>query len=63
MAVQFDVGSHALCSVTPQSGGKDVVHITAVQAARLNGVDEDQNASFDVVAARGYEAARDLKLA
>jgi len=46
----------------PEGGGKDVfVHITAVQAAGLNGLDEGQKVSFEVVKERGKEAAANLK--
>jgi CspA family cold shock protein len=50
--------------IEPQDGGKDVfVHITAVQAAGLNGLNDGQKVSFDVVAERGKQAAANLKLA
>ena len=50
--------------IQPQDGGKDVfVHITAVQAAGLNGLDEGQKVSYEVVRERGKEAAANLKLA
>ena len=50
--------------IQPQDGGKDVfVHITAVQAAGLNGLNDGQKVSFDVVAERGKQAAANLKLA
>jgi CspA family cold shock protein len=50
--------------IMPQDGSKDVfVHITAVQAAGLRGLDEGQNVSFDVVQERGKAAATNLKLA
>jgi CspA family cold shock protein len=39
------------------------VHITAVQAAGLNGLDDGQKVSFEVVRERGKEAAANLKLA
>jgi CspA family cold shock protein len=49
--------------IMPQGGGKDVfVHITAVQAAGLNGLDENQKVSYDVMTERGKEAATNLKL-
>ena len=49
--------------IMPQDGTKDVfVHITAVQAAGLRGLDEGQNVSFDVVMERGKAAATNLKL-
>ena len=50
--------------IQPEGGGKDVfVHITAVQAAGLNGLDEGQRVTFEVVRERGKEAAANLRLA
>jgi CspA family cold shock protein len=50
--------------IMPQGGGKDVfVHITAVQAAGLRGLDENQKVTYDVMNERGKEAATNLKLA
>jgi CspA family cold shock protein len=50
--------------IMPSDGGKDVfVHITAVQAAGLRGLDENQKVTFDVVMERGKAAASNLKLA
>lgn len=50
--------------IMPQDGGKDVfVHITAVQAAGLRGLDEGQNVSYEVVMERGKAAATNLKVA
>ena len=50
--------------IQPQGGGKDVfVHITAVQAAGLTGLDDNQKVSYDVMTERGKEAATNLKLA
>jgi CspA family cold shock protein len=49
--------------IMPQDGGKDVfVHITAVQAAGLRGLDENQKVSYDIVQERGKAAASNLKL-
>ena len=49
--------------IMPQDGGKDVfVHITAVQAAGLSGLNDGQRVSFEVVKERGKEAAANLKL-
>lgn len=49
--------------IQPEGGGKDVfVHITAVQAAGLNGLDDGQRVSYEVVRERGKEAAANLKL-
>lgn len=50
--------------IEPQGGGKDVfVHITAVQAAGLTGLNDGQKVSYDVQMERGKEAAANLKLA
>jgi CspA family cold shock protein len=50
--------------IMPSDGGKDVfVHITAVQAAGLNGLNDGQKVSFDTVMERGKAAAANLKLA
>jgi CspA family cold shock protein len=50
--------------IQPDDGGKDVfVHITAVQAAGLQGLDDGQKVSYEVVRDRGKEAAGNLKLA
>jgi CspA family cold shock protein len=48
--------------IVPEDGGKDVfVHITAVQRAGLQGLQENQKVSFDVVQERGKAAATNLK--
>jgi CspA family cold shock protein len=48
--------------IMPQDGGKDVfVHITAVQAAGLRGLDEGQKVSFEVAMERGKATATNLK--
>ena len=48
--------------IEPEGGGKDVfVHISAVQAAGLNGIDEGQKVTFEVVRECGKEAAGNLK--
>ena len=48
--------------IMPQDGGKDVfVHITAVQAAGLRGLDEGQKVTFDVAMERGKSTATNLK--
>ena len=50
--------------IMPQDGGKDVfVHITAVQAAGLKGLNDGQQLSYEVVMGRGKAAATNLKLA
>ncbi len=50
--------------IMPQDGGKDVfVHITAVQAAGLNGLNDGQKVSYEIVMERGKAAATNLRLA
>jgi len=49
--------------IQPQGGGKDVfVHITAVQAAGLNSLSDNQMVSYEVMVERGKEAATNLKV-
>ncbi|MDP1962647.1 MAG: cold shock domain-containing protein [Reyranella sp.] len=46
----------------PDGGGKDVfVHISAVERAGLNGLNEGQKVSYEVASERGREAAVNLK--
>ncbi len=48
--------------IQPEGGGKDVfVHITAVQAAGLRDLAENQRVTYDVVSERGKESAANLK--
>ncbi len=48
--------------IMPEDGGKDVfVHITAVQAAGLRGLDENQKVSYEVQMERGKAAATNLR--
>ena len=48
--------------IMPSDGGKDVfVHITAVQAAGLRGLNEGQKVTYEVVMERGKAAATNLK--
>ena len=50
--------------IQPEDGGKDVfVHITAVQAAGLQNLNENQKVTYEVVAERGKQAAANLRLA
>lgn len=49
--------------IAPDDGGKDVfVHITAVQAAGLRGLNENEKISYELVTERGKVAATELKL-
>ena len=48
--------------IMPSDGGKDVfVHVTAVQAAGMRGLDEGQKISYEVTMERGKAAATNLK--
>ena len=48
--------------IQPDDGGKDVfVHISAVEAAGLRGLNEGQKVSFDLTTERGKSAAKNLK--
>ncbi len=48
--------------IQPEDGGKDVfVHITAVQAAGLQTLNENQKVTYEVVTERGKQAAANLK--
>jgi CspA family cold shock protein len=50
--------------IMPGDGGKDVfVHITAVQAAGLKGLNDGQKVSYEVTMERGKAAATNLRLA
>jgi CspA family cold shock protein len=50
--------------IQPEQGGSDVfVHISAVEAAGLRGLNEGQKVTFDVVSERGKSAAANLKAA
>jgi len=48
--------------ISPAGGGPDVfVHISAVQAAGMQGLNDGQQVSYDIVRERGKEAATNLK--
>jgi CspA family cold shock protein len=49
--------------IEPQDGGSDIfVHISAVEAAGLNGLREEAIVSFEVEDNRGKQAAINIKL-
>jgi cold shock protein len=49
--------------IQPDGGGGDVfVHISAVEKAGLNGLNDGQKISYDIVAERGKNAAANLQL-
>ena len=48
--------------IQPNEGGKDVfVHISAVERAGLNGLNEGQKISYEIATERGRSAAVNLK--
>ena len=50
--------------IAPQEGGKDVfVHISALEAAGIRGLNDGQKVTYEVAIERGKEAAKNLKLA
>lgn len=49
--------------ITPDEGGKDVfVHITAVQAAGLQGLNDGQRVNYELATERGKTSAANLKV-
>ena len=49
--------------IQPDNGGSDVfVHMTAVEAAGLHGLDENQKIQYDLEEAKGKTSAVNLKL-
>ena len=50
--------------IQPDNGGTDVfVHISAVEAAGMRTLNENQKVTYDVTADRGKDAATNLKAA
>ncbi len=61
--VKWFNGDKGFGFIQPQDGSKDVfVHITAVQAAGLKGLNDGQKVTYDVVTERGKQAAANLQL-
>lgn len=49
--------------IAPEQGGKDVfVHITALNDAGIQNLDDGQKVSYEIVENRGKESAGELKL-
>ncbi|MDG1997395.1 MAG: cold-shock protein [Emcibacteraceae bacterium] len=49
--------------IEPEDGGKDVfVHISAVEAAGIDRLNDGQKVSYEIQESRGKEAAAELKL-
>ena len=62
--VKFFNESKGYGFIAPEGGGNDAfVHISAVEAAGMSGLDSDQRVSFDLEPdRRGRESATNLKL-
>ena len=61
--VKWFNGDKGFGFIQPQDGSKDVfVHITAVQAAGLKGLNDGQKVTYDVVTERGKQAAANLQV-
>ena len=63
--VKWFNGNKGYGFIAPEGGKKDVfVHITALQAAGLDGLDDGQAVSFEIeVATDGRESATNIQLA
>lgn len=49
--------------IAPDEGGSDVfVHVSAVEQAGLNGLDDGQKISYEIAENRGKNSAVDLEL-
>jgi len=49
--------------IAPDDGSKDVfIHRSAVQAAGLEGLDDNQKIEYEVVSSQGKESAENIKL-
>jgi len=61
--VKWFNGTKGYGFIEPDDGGKDVfVHVSAVEAAGLSGLQEDQKVNYEVVENRGKEAAGELTI-
>jgi CspA family cold shock protein len=50
--------------IKPETGSEDIfVHISALQAAGLQSLDDNQKVTFDVSEERGRKSATNIKLA
>lgn len=49
--------------IAPDDGGNDVfVHISALERAGIDGLNDGQKVSYEIVESRGKDAADDLKV-
>jgi CspA family cold shock protein len=62
--VKWFNGNKGYGFIAPEGGSKDVfVHITALQAAGLDGLDDGQAVSFEIENSNGRESAVNIQLA
>lgn len=62
--VKWFNGTKGYGFIEPADGGSDVfVHISAVEAAGLRGLNDGQQVEYELVESRGKTAAGDLKVA
>ncbi len=62
--VKWFNGTKGYGFIEPADGGNDVfVHISAVEASGLRGLDDGQQVEYELVESRGKTAAGDLKVA
>lgn len=60
--VKWFNGTKGYGFIQPDDGGADVfVHVTAVNAAGLNGLNEGQKVSYELVTSKGKTSAGNLK--
>ena len=61
--VKWFNGNKGYGFIAPEGGSKDVfVHITALQAAGLDGLDDGQAVSFEIENSNGRESAVNIQL-
>ena len=62
--VKWFNGNKGYGFIAPEGGSRDVfVHITALQAAGLDGLDDGQAVSFEIENSNGRESAVNIQLA
>ena len=61
--VKWFNGTKGYGFISPDEGGKDVfIHVTALQAAGIENLEENQKVSFDVTEEKGKKSATNLSL-